>query len=119
MFDLNLRFETICIGCAKGKFGKYHSGIPHFWNGGDSKKKIPTELNPNVEVQDYSFSIPSYSTRHEGQTPRGNHESHSVVLFEKIIKVLSLIPHMYACMYIHFVPNIVVEVERRSFTMQR
>lgn len=83
------------------------------------KKKIPTELNPNVEVQDYFFSIPSYSTRHEDQTPRENHESHSVVLFEKIIKVLSLIPHMYACMYIHCVPKIVVEVERRSFTMQR
>lgn len=40
LFDLNLRFKTICIGCAKGKFGKYHSGIPHFWNGGDSKKKF-------------------------------------------------------------------------------
>lgn len=119
LFDLNLRFETICIGCAKGKFGKHHSGIPRFWNGGDSKKKIPTELNPNVEVQDYFFSISSYSTRHEDQTPRGNHESHSLVLFEKIIKVLSLIPHMYACMYIHCVPKIVVEVERRSFTMQR
>lgn len=124
MFDLNLRLGTICIGCTKGKFGKYHSGIPHFWNGGDSKKKkIPTELNPNVEVEDYFFSIPSYSTRHEDQTPQGNHESHSVVLLEKIIKVLLLIPYMYACMYIRMyiyrVPKIVIEAERRSFTMQR